>query len=221
MDGLLIDSEPLWLAAETRVMERLGGTPWTEEDQHALLGGSLIRTIGYLLGKARLPQPPSVVAGWLMSGIEDTVRRDGVPLQPGALELVTAVRAGGVPYALVTSSERGFMDAVLASTGLEFEVTVCADDVSATKPDPEPYLLAAKLLDVRPELCWVLEDSPNGVKSARAAGCQVIAVPSLVPIAADDGLIVVSSLREVRAGPDGLLVRWESPSPNPGAGTRD
>ena len=177
MDGLLIDSEPLWLAAETEVIERLGGAPWTAADQLALLGGSLSRTISYLLARASRPQPPKVVADWLMSGIEQTVRRDGVPLQPGAAGLLAEVEAAGLPHALVTSSERGFMEAVLDSTGLRFDVTVCAADVPVTKPDPAPYRLAAELVGVKPGRCWVLEDSPNGVASAEAAGCRVIAVP--------------------------------------------
>lgn len=198
MDGLLIDSEPLWLEAETAVMERLGGQPWTEEDQHALLGGSLVRTVGYLLAKATRPAPPEAVADWLMSGIEDRVRRDGVPLRPGARELLAEVAAAGLPRALVTSSERGFMDAVLSSTGLRFDMTVCADDVTTTKPDPEPYLLAAKLLGVDPARCAALEDSPNGVASAEAAGCRVFAVPSLLPIPPGPGRTVVASLRDLR-----------------------
>ena len=206
MDGLLIDSEPLWLAAETAVMKRLGAG-WTEADQRALLGGSLKRTVHYLRAKATRPQPPDVVARWLMSGIEDRVRREGVPLQPGARELLAEVAAAGLPHALVTSSERGFMDAVLASTGLRFDVTVCADDVSVTKPDPEPYLLAAKLLGVDPGRCVALEDSPNGVASAEAAGCRVIAVPSLLPIPAGPGRTVVRSLLDLRAGPDGVSTR--------------
>lgn len=197
MDGLLIDSEPLWLEAETAVMARLGGQPWTEEDQHALLGGSLARTVRYLRAKATRPQPPEVVADWLMSGIEDRVRHGGVPLRPGAPELLAAVAAAGLPRALVTSSERGFMDAVLASTGLRFDVTVCADDVSVTKPDPEPYLLAAKLLGADPARCVALEDSPNGVASAEAAGCRVFAVPSLLPIPPAPGRTVVASLRDL------------------------
>lgn len=197
MDGLLIDSEPLWLEAETAVMERLGGQPWTEADQHALLGGSLVRTVRYLLAKATRPQPPEVVADWLMSGIEDRVRDSGVPLRPGARELLAEVAAAGLPRALVTSSERGFMEAVLASTGLRFDVTVCADDVSTTKPDPEPYLLAAKLLGADPARCAALEDSPNGVASAEAAGCRVFAVPSLLPIPPGPGRTVVPSLRDL------------------------
>ena len=62
------------------------------------------------------------------------------------------------------------METVLAGTGMRFDALVCADDVSVTKPDPEPYLLAAKLLDVDPARCFALEDSPNGVASAEAAG---------------------------------------------------
>ena len=182
MDGLLIDSEPLWLQTETAVMARLGAD-WTEQDQAQLLGGSLERTVRYLLGKATRPASPDVVAEWLMSGIAERVRRDGVPVQPGARELLASVRAAGLPNALVTSSERAFMEAVLASTGMRFDVLVCADDVTGTKPDPEPYLLAAKLVGLQPADCFALEDSPNGVASAEAAGCQVIAVPSLVPIA--------------------------------------
>jgi HAD superfamily hydrolase (TIGR01509 family) len=206
MDGLLVDSEPLWLQAETAVMARLGAS-WTEEDQAQLLGGSLDRTVRYFLAKATRPAPPEVVGEWLMADIAERVRRGGVPVRPGARKLLAAVAAAGLPHALVTSSERRFMDAVLASTGLRFDVLVCAEDVSAGKPHPDPYLLAAKLLGVDPGRCFALEDSANGVASAQAAGCRVIAVPSLLPIKPAPGLTVVSSLLDLAVGPDGLRVR--------------
>ncbi len=206
MDGLLIDSEPLWLEVETTVMARLGAG-WTEADQAQLLGGSLERTVRYLLGKARRPAPPEIVGEWLISGIAERVRRGGIPVQPGARELLAEVAAAGLPCALVTSSERRFMDVVLASTGLRFDALVCADDVSVTKPAPEPYLLAAKLVGVPPGDCFALEDSPNGVASAEAAGCRVIAVPSLVPIEAVPGRTVVRSLLDLRADATGLSER--------------
>ena len=206
MDGLLVDSEPLWLEAETAVMARLGAA-WTEADQAQLLGGSLERTVRYLLSKASRPAPPWQVAEWLMSGIAEQVREHGVAVQPGARELLAEVAAAGLPHALVTSSERRFMDAVLARTGLRFDALVCADDVSTTKPDPEPYLLAAKLLGADPARCFALEDSPNGVASAEAAGCQVIAVPSLVPIEPAPGRTVVRSLADLRAHPGGISLR--------------
>jgi HAD superfamily hydrolase (TIGR01509 family) len=206
MDGLLIDSEPLWLEAETAVMARLGAD-WTTADQAQLLGGSLKRTVRYLMGKAARPASPELVAEWLMSGVSALVRERGVPLQPGARELLAEVAAAGLPHALVTSSERRFMDAVLARTGLRFDVLVCANDVTMTKPDPEPYLLAAKLLGTDPARCVALEDSPNGVASAEAAGCRVIAVPSLVPIEPAPGRTVVRSLLDLRATPDGISLR--------------
>ena len=206
MDGLLIDSEPLWLEAETAVMARLGAG-WTEKDQAALLGGSLERTVRYLLSKATRPVPPELVGEWLMSDITERVRRDGVPVQPGARELLAEVTAAGLPHALVTSSERGFMDAVLGSTGMRFDALVCAQDVTATKPDPEPYLLAAKRIGVHPGDCCVLEDSPNGVTSAEAAGCRVFAVPSLVPIPPAPGRTVVRSLRDLTADTAGVHLR--------------
>jgi len=209
MDGLLVNTEPLWLEAETAVMARLS-TDWTAEDQVQLLGGSLDRTVHYLMGKARRPASPEQIAEWLMSGIAELVRDRGVSVQPGARELLAEVAAAGLPNALVTSSERRFMDVVLARTGLRFDALVCADDVSMTKPDPEPYLLAAKLLDVDPARCSALEDSPNGVASAEAAGCRVIAVPSLVPIEPAPGRTVVRSLLDLRADASGIVVRASS-----------
>ncbi len=206
MDGLLVDSEPLWLEAETAVMARLGAG-WTVADQRQLLGGSLDRTVRYLLAKAAKPTSPEVVGEWLMSEIAGRVRDHGVPVRPGARELLASVAAAGLPRALVTSSQRRFMDTVLASTGMRFDALVCAEDVSATKPDPEPYLLAAKLLDVDPGRCVALEDSPNGAASAQAAGCRVIAVPSLVQIEAAPGRTVVRSLLDLQAGPAGVTVR--------------
>jgi HAD superfamily hydrolase (TIGR01509 family) len=206
MDGLLIDSEPLWLQAETAVMGRLGSA-WTQADQLALLGGSLDRSVRYLLAKAARPAPPEQVGVWLMAEIAERVRRDGVPLRPGAPELLAGVERAGLPRALVTSSERGFMEVVLDSTGLRFDALVCADDVAVTKPDPEPYLLAARLLGVPAPACVALEDSPNGVASARAAGCRVIAVPSLAPIPPAPGMLVVGSLLDLRAGPGGITLR--------------
>jgi HAD superfamily hydrolase (TIGR01509 family) len=213
MDGLLIDSEPLWLEAERSVMARLG-SGWTETDQMALLGGSLDRTVRYLLAKAACPAPAGAIAEWLMSDITERVRREGVPVRPGARELLASVARAGLPHALVTSSERGFMDAVLASTGMRFDALVCAQDVTVTKPDPEPYLLAAKLVGVPPGDCFALEDSPNGVASAEAAGCRVFAVPSLVVIPAAPGRTVVSSLLDLTADAGGVFPRGD---PSPGS----
>jgi HAD superfamily hydrolase (TIGR01509 family) len=199
MDGLLVDTEPLWNEVERRVMARLGGS-WGPADQEQLVGGPLSRTLGYMLGKAHRPVAPEVAAGWMTSGLIDLIREREVALLPGAARLLAEVTAAGVPHALVTSSERVVMEAVLEAAGVTFPVRVCAADVSRTKPDPEPYLLAAKLLGVIPERCVVLEDSPNGVAAAEAAGCAVIAVPNVTPIAPGPRRAVVESLRDVSVG---------------------
>jgi HAD superfamily hydrolase (TIGR01509 family) len=199
MDGLLVDTEPLWFETEIEVMARLGA-PWTKQDQAALLGGSMERSIGYLLARATRPAPPAEVERWLLEGMLNRVEAGRATVLPGARELLAEVTAAGLPAALVTSSLRRFAEAVLASTGLRFAVTVCGEDVSATKPDPAPYQLAAKLLDVEPARCAALEDSPNGVASATAAGCLVVAVPSFSAIAPAPGRLVAGSLSDVSLG---------------------
>jgi HAD superfamily hydrolase (TIGR01509 family) len=196
MDGLLVDTEPLWFETETEVMARLGA-PWSTADQQSLLGGSMEKTVAYLLARATRPVPPAEVARWMMDGMLRRAAAGRVVVRPGARELLAEVAAAGVRYALVTSSEREFADAVLAGTGLRFPVTVCAEDAPATKPAPDPYQQGAKLLGAAPENCVALEDSPNGVASATAAGCKVIAVPSLLPIPPAEGRLVVPSLSDV------------------------
>jgi HAD superfamily hydrolase (TIGR01509 family) len=197
MDGLLVDSEPLWFVIEREVAGRLGA-PWGEADQEALIGGSLERTVSYLLAKAggAATAGREDLARWLVEGMARLVLARGLPLQPGAARLLAVLDAASVPYALVTASSRAIMDAVLKVTGLSFGVTVCGEDVQRGKPDPEPYLRAAALLGAPPSGCVVLEDSPTGIAAARAAGCPVIAVPS-VPVPPGPGVLTVRSLDEV------------------------
>ncbi|MEV4109673.1 HAD family phosphatase [Nonomuraea sp. NPDC049695] len=193
MDGLLVDSERVWLEIETDVMARLGA-PWTPTHQAHLLGGSMERTVDYMLAVSGSDVPVETVREWMTGGM---VRRlsAGVHVMPGAGELLDALRAEDVPVGLVTSSLKEIADAVLKGVGRDrFDVVVTADDVVRTKPDPEPYLTAARLLGVEPVRCVVLEDSPNGVAAATAAGCAVVAVPSLLAIDPAPGRLVVPSL---------------------------
>jgi len=196
MDGLLVDTEPLWFEVESIVMDRLGGS-WGPADQEALVGGSLNRSLDYLLAKATRPASRETVARWMVDGMVDLLTTRPVPVMPGARELLAEVAAAGVPYGLVTSSERPVMEAVLARLEVRFPVTVCGDDVSRSKPDPEPYLLAAAKVGADPRQCAALEDSPNGVAAAEAAGCLTVAVPSMVPIPPAATRLVVRSLTEL------------------------
>jgi len=196
MDGLLVDSEPLWYLAESAVMTRLGGT-WTPADQHALVGGSMPSTVGYLLARATRPAEPVTVADWLLEEMVGLVRTRPLPALPGVLTLLAEVRAAGLPHALVTSSEPAVVDAVLSRLDVRFDVVVCAADVTVAKPDPEGYRLAAEKLAADPCRCIALEDSPNGVAAAEAAGLRAIAVPSVVPIPERPGRAVLRTLAGV------------------------
>ncbi|MFI6523024.1 HAD family hydrolase [Spirillospora sp. NPDC050679] len=196
MDGLLIDSERLWLRVEFEVMEWLGGA-WSEEHQKRLVGGSLDLAVAYMLELTGAPVPPEEVGRRLMDRMVELIGA-GVDLMPGAAELLAEVAASPVPAALVSSSHRRLIDAALGSIGRgNFELTVAGDEVARTKPAPDPYLTAAARLGVDPARCVVLEDSPNGVAAAEAAGCAAVAVPNVLPIPPAPGRTVVGSLREV------------------------
>ncbi|MFC0863758.1 HAD family hydrolase [Sphaerimonospora cavernae] len=196
MDGLLVDTERVWFEVECEVVTRLGGS-WGPEHQERLVGGSWERSIAYMLELTGADVAPVVIGSWLMDGMERRLAA-GVAPMPGAVELLRELADHGIRAGLVTSSLRAIADAVLKFVGREhFEVIVTADDVTRTKPHPEPYLTATRLLSADPARCIVLEDSPNGVASATAAGCRVVAVPSVLPIAQAPGRVVMPSLRHV------------------------
>ncbi|SEG66497.1 haloacid dehalogenase superfamily, subfamily IA, variant 3 with third motif having DD or ED [Thermomonospora echinospora] len=196
MDGLLIDSEVLWFEVETEVMAWLGGV-WGPQHQEKMVGGSLSRAAVYMLALAGPVAPQQEVERRLLDGMAERLS-ESAPLMPGAKELLAEVRAAGLPTALVSSSHRRLIEAVLEGIGREhFDVTVAGDEVARLKPEPEPYLTAAARLGVRPEDCVVLEDSPTGVAAAEAAGCVTVAVPGVAPVPPAPGRIVVESLREV------------------------
>ncbi|PZG12206.1 HAD family hydrolase [Nonomuraea aridisoli] len=206
MDGLLVDSERVWLEIKTEVMERLGAR-WTPEHQAHLVGGSMERTVDYMLGVSGADVAPEDVRDWMVGGMVARLSQ-GVVVMPGAAELLDALRDEGVPVGLVTSSLKEIADAVLKGFGRDrFDLVVTADDVTRTKPDPEPYLTAARRLGVEPAHCVVLEDSPNGVAAATAAGCAVVAVPNLLPVEPAPGRLVVSSLEDVQVADLRALLR--------------
>lgn len=199
MDGLLVDSEPLWYEVEQAVMARLGGR-WGPEHQAACVGGPLRRTAAYLVRLAGSAEDPADVERELVDRMADRLA-GGVPLRPGAADLLRGLAAAGIPCALVSSSFRRLVDSVLVGLpGGWFGVSVAGDEVTHPKPDPEPYRRAARLLGVEPARCVALEDSLTGVTSAEAAGCLCVAVPDLVPVPAALRRPVLGSLTEIDAG---------------------
>jgi HAD superfamily hydrolase (TIGR01509 family) len=198
MDGLLVSTEETWFAVETDLMGELGGS-WGPEHQAALVGGPLAHSAQYMLDLAgRSDVDRAWVESALLDGMVSRLREGPVNWMPGARELLAEVTSAGVPAALVSSSYRTVMDAVLDAVGGEwFATTVSADDVPRTKPHADPYLAAAAALGVDPALCVALEDSATGAAAARAAGCVTVAVPSIIPV--DPAVVdaVVSSLADI------------------------
>jgi HAD superfamily hydrolase (TIGR01509 family) len=209
MDGLLVETEHLWYAAEIEVMTSLGAG-WGPEHQAALVGGPLEYAVSYLVEHAGGGHDHDAVMALLVTSMERQVRTEPVHWRPGARALLDALDAAGVPCALVSASWRSIVDAVgdalLHEVGHGvFRTTVAGDEGERTKPFPDPYLLAAARLGVDPAHCVVLEDSHTGTRAGLAAGAFVVAVPSLVDIEPQPGMRVVRSLEELTPA---LLGAW-------------
>ena len=196
MDGLLVDSEPVWSVAEAEIMAWLGG-PWNLDVKAQCVGRRVDEACRILVAIAGSSESPVAVQERLVGRMCELFRAH-LPLLPGAASLVDACRAAGVATALVSSSYRALVDAALESFGAHrFDVTVAGDEVGRAKPDPEPYLRAAALLGVAPASCVVVEDSVAGTTSGTAAGCPVVTVPNVVPVPPGPGYTVVPSLLDV------------------------
>src|ERR1700710_1713493 len=157
MDGTLVDTEPYWIECEYALVEAHGGT-WSEHHAHQLVGGGLIESACYIAEHGPVPLTPEAIVAQLLDGVLERVGRH-IPWRPGAAELLGELTALAVPCALVTMSWRSLAEAVVAGLPLgTFTAVITGDEVSAPKPHPEPYLLAARLLGVRPEQCVAIED---------------------------------------------------------------
>ncbi len=200
MDGLLVDSEPLWSVAEAELAALHGGV-WDAEIKTRCIGTALPDAVPVMLDYFGVVDPSAAelqaAQDWLLGRMVELFAT-ALPLQPGALELVDALRAAGVPTALVSSSYRVLVDAVLAVVGADrFDFTLAGDEVARTKPDPEPYLTAAAALGVVPERCVVFEDAPSGIAAAEAAGCLAIGIPGHAPLEAAPDRPIFGSLTEI------------------------
>jgi HAD superfamily hydrolase (TIGR01509 family) len=196
MDGTLVDTEGFWWEAECDVFAGLGHVL---DDEHRLvvLGGPMTRSVGHLVSVTGVALGFAELSVLINARFAQIIAR-GVPLMPGARELLAQLTAAGVPTALVSASHRHIIDVVLRSLGPEhFALSVAGDEVARTKPHPEPYLTAAAALGADPARCVVVEDTLTGVAAAEAAGCRVVAVPSLVPVGPAPGRTVVDSLERV------------------------
>lgn len=188
MDGTLVDTEPVWNAAQRRLLAAHGGT-WSESLAASLVGRPL--DVGARrLQEAGLDLPvPEIIERTMGEVVLALAER--VPWRPGARELLVALAEAGVPGALVTMSHaplaRALAERAPAGT---LDVVVSGDMVTRGKPDPEAYRRALDLLARRDpgltaDQCVAVEDSPVGVGAAMAAGLPTVGIPSVLPLPLD------------------------------------
>jgi len=177
LDGVLVESEEVWdEVREAYVCER--GGRYDEEVQRAMMGMSSPEWSRYLHETAGVPDEPQAINDEVVGRMLDAYR-DRLPLIDGAVDAVRRL-VERYPLALASSSNRELIDAVLLVAGLTqlFRATVSSEEVARGKPAPDVYLEAARRLGVDPGHCAAVEDSHGGIRSAKAAGMRVIAIPN-------------------------------------------
>ena len=195
MDGLFLDSEPQWHQSQQEICARYSYS-WDDDDQRICIGGPLSRVGDYISDICAHDMSGAQVVEELTQMMLVKLSTKAI-LMPGAFDAVERV-SQVMPVALVSASPRILMDAALTTLPENFfQFTISADDVTRTKPFPDPYLEAAKRMGVPPASCVVFEDSLTGIASAKSAGCAVVAVPHYVDVALAPKVRVVTSLEEV------------------------
>jgi HAD superfamily hydrolase (TIGR01509 family) len=208
MDGTLVDSEKLWDVGLSELAEEYGGR-LSATARASMVGTNMTESMTILhedIGQPWRDPDASVV---LLEKRVKELFATGLVWRPGAAELLARLRAAGIPMALVTATRRHLTEVALATIGpAYFGAVVCGDDLDETKPHPMPYRTAAALLEVDVRACVAIEDSPNGVTSALAAGAVVLAVPCEVDLSHLAGVVHVDSLVAVDVDYlDGLVRR--------------
>jgi HAD superfamily hydrolase (TIGR01509 family) len=197
LDGVLVDSEHVWDEVREALARERGGR-WHDRAQADMMGMSSTEWSRYMHDVIGLPEPPEEINREVVDRMLARYR-DELPLIDGA---VAAVERLGSDFrlAVASSSNRPLIDAVLAGAaiGSLFEVTVSSEEVARGKPAPDVYLEAARRLALAPKRCAAIEDSANGIRSARAAGLRVVAIPNTrYPPVADALALAGVTLRSV------------------------
>jgi HAD superfamily hydrolase (TIGR01509 family) len=202
LDGVLIDSEPVWEQVRRSVVASHGGH-WDADTQDRLMGMSTGEWSRYLSSGLGVELSPAEVAGTVIAAMAARYR-EHLPLMPGAVDAVTRL-AGRWPLGLASSAPRSLIETVLDAASLRpfFTAVLSTEEVARGKPAPDVYLSVAGLLGAPPAECAAVEDSSNGLRSAAAAGFAVIAVPHPKYPPAPDAL---AAARLVLPGLPGLTV---------------
>ncbi|HTS74179.1 MAG TPA: HAD family phosphatase [Gaiellaceae bacterium] len=203
MDGVLLDSEHVWDEAREELVKDRGGR-WHDGAQRDMMGMSSLEWSRYMHDRLGVPEPPVEISAEVVRRLE-AVYREHLPAVPGASEAVARLAARW-PLGLASSSNRELIELALELLGAAhlFQATVSSEEVARGKPAPDVYLEAARRLAVDPARAAAVEDSHNGILSAKAAGMRVLAIPNhRFPPGADavaQADVVLDSLAELTAG---------------------
>ncbi len=194
MDGLLLDSEPMWHDAERELLERHGDT-FSEADLVASHGRALVDTAAAYADRLGL------AAAAIEREIGEIMLAHysaGAPLHAGARALVDGL-AGRIPMAVASNTTAALVRQALDAVGLAIPVVVSGMDMGRAKPLPDVYAEACRILGVAPGDAVAFEDSPMGVRSAATAGLFVVGVPERTEtdLAAAGAHVVLGSLAEI------------------------
>jgi HAD superfamily hydrolase (TIGR01509 family) len=177
LDGVILDSEELWDEVREGLARERGGR-WHKGAQADMMGMSSREWSVYMHERIGLPEPPEEISREVVRRMLERYRHE-LPLIPGAVEAVERLAARW-PLGLASSSNAELIEAALEASGLarHFRVTVSSEEVARGKPAPDVYLEAARRLEIAPAHCAAVEDSHNGIRSAKAAGMRTIAIPN-------------------------------------------
>jgi HAD superfamily hydrolase (TIGR01509 family) len=176
LDGVLIDSEPVWEQVRRQVVAQHGGH-WADDAQQRLMGMSTGEWARYLAEDLGVSLPPDQVAALVIGQMADRYRQH-LPLLPGAVDAVRALAARW-PLGLASSAPAVLIETVLDQSGLaaSFAAAMSTEQVPRGKPAPDIYLAVSGALGIDPRRGAAIADSANGLRSAAAAGLAVVAVP--------------------------------------------
>ncbi|GAA4503879.1 HAD family phosphatase [Pseudaeromonas paramecii] len=175
MDGVLVDSEPLYMRVERQSFAR-HGVFLAPADQDRFVGTSQRQMWQTIRQEYGLEAELDTLIAEHQQAVLAALRQQPLPAMPGVADLLAALAAAGKPCALASSSPRALVETMLETIGLStcFSQTVCGDEVRLSKPEPDIFLQAADRLGVAPAHCLVIEDSAHGVTAAKAAGMPCI-----------------------------------------------
>ena len=178
MDGLIIDSEPLWRKAEIQAFKDIG-FQFTEEMCIQTMGMRIDEVVHYWWKKLKWEKPSEKdVINSIQSKMIDLIQKDGA-LLPGVLDALKLLKEKKIPIALASSSAMILIKAVVESLDIKdyFNVIHSAEKEPAGKPDPAVFLTAARMLEIEPKKCLVLEDSKAGMEAGLNANMKTIVIP--------------------------------------------